>query len=88
MSLEAWGDSDEYMRAPDGYVTDEQALEMVQEAKREAMQKAIDLIRDRLGAYRSGHANDATAWEHFNTGFAEGMQEALGIVEAVQKDQS
>ena len=32
MSLEAWGDSDEEMRAPDGYVTEEQAEEMVLEA--------------------------------------------------------
>lgn len=32
MSLEAWGDDDEYMRSPDGYVTEEHAQEMVREA--------------------------------------------------------
>lgn len=47
--------------------------------------KARDLIEDRLGAFRKGHANDATAWEHYNTGFAEGMLESLNIVKAVMK---
>lgn len=81
MSLEAWGDDDEYMRPPEGYVTEEQADEMVQES----LQKAADMIRERIGAFRSGHANDATCWEHFNTGLAEGLSEALALVEAVQK---
>lgn len=48
--------------------------------------KARDLIEDRLGAFRKGHANDSTAWEHYNTGFAEGMMEALNIVKAVMGD--
>lgn len=52
----------------------------------DSLVKAYNLVYDRLGAYRKGHAQDATAWEHFNTGFAEGMAEALGIVEAVLKD--
>lgn len=81
MSWEAWGSGDEF-EVPDGYVTEERADEMVQEA----MQKAADMIRERIGAFRSGHANDATCWEHFNTGLAEGLTEALGLVEAVQKD--
>lgn len=82
MSLEAWGDDDEYMRPPEGYVTEERADEMV----REALQKAADMIRERIGAFRSGHANDSSHWEHFNTGLADGLSEALGLVETVQKD--
>lgn len=79
MSWEVWGSGEEF-EVPEGYVTEEHADEMV----KEALQKAADMIRDRIGAFRSGHANDATRWEHFNTGLAEGLQEALGLVEAVQ----
>jgi hypothetical protein len=79
MSLEAWGSGDEF-EVPDGYVTEEHADEMVQDA----LQKAADMIRERIEAFRSGHANDSSHWEHFNTGLADGLTEALGIVEAVR----
>ena len=52
--------------------------------------KAYNLVYDRLGAFRKGLINinprDATAWDHYNTGLADGMAEALSIVEAVLKD--
>ncbi len=48
MSLEAWGDSDEEMRGPDGYVTEEYAREMVQEAVKSITEERDELAR-RIG---------------------------------------
>lgn len=50
MSLGAWGSDDEYMRCPDGYVTEEHADEMVREAIEKAAAEC-DNEADRQAAY-------------------------------------
>ena len=46
MSLEAWGSDDEYMRGPDGYVTEEHAREMVQEAVKSITEERDAVLAD------------------------------------------
>lgn len=63
MSLEAWGSDDEYMRGPDGYVTEEHAREMVQEAVQSITEERDAVLAD-LRKCEQMYANECATSTH------------------------